>query len=95
MLKKAKTLIAAFVILSFLGGAVPARALVDHGRDDDRKCEERIRNAERKLHDEERKHGEHSRQAQNRRRDLENARARCHHGDRDHDRDHDHEHDRR
>ena len=27
MFKKAKTLIAAFVILSFLGGAVPARAL--------------------------------------------------------------------
>jgi hypothetical protein len=82
MLKKARTLIAAFVILSFLSGAVPARAL---DRDDDRKCEERIRNAEQKLHDAERKHGEHSRQAQSRRRDLENARARCHRGDRDHD----------
>ena len=68
MFKKAKTLIAAFVILSFLGGAVPARAL---DRDDDRKCEQQIRNAERKLHDAERKHGEHSRQAQSRRRDLE------------------------
>ena len=42
MFQKVKTLIAAFVILSFLGGAVPARAVV---RDDDRKCEERIRNA--------------------------------------------------
>ena len=63
MFKKAKTLIAAFVILSFLGGAVPARAMVrDH--DDDRKCEQQIHNAERKLHDAERKHGEHSRQAQ-------------------------------
>ena len=89
MFKKAKTLIAAFVILSFLGGTIPARAL---DRDDDRRCENQIRNAERKLHDAERKHGEHSRQAESRRRDLENARARCHHGDRDHDRDHDHDH---
>jgi hypothetical protein len=81
MLKKAKTLIAAFVVLSFLGGAVPARAI---DRDDDRKCEDRIHTAERKLHDAERKHGEHSRQAESRRRDLENARAKCHR-DRDHD----------
>lgn len=87
MFKKAKTLIAAFVILSFLGGTIPARAF---DRDDDRKCEERIRNAERKLHDAERKHGEHSRQAQARRHDLEEARERCHHGDRDRDHDHDH-----
>jgi hypothetical protein len=81
MFKKAKTLIAAFVILSFLGGVVPAQAL-DR---DDRRCEQQIRNAERKLHDAERKHGEHSRQAENRRRDLENVRARCHR-DHDHDR---------
>ena len=87
MFKKAKTLIAAFVILSFLGGVVPARAF-DH--DDDRKCEQQIRKAEAKLHDAERKHGEHSRQAENKRRDLENVRARCHRGDRDHDHDHDH-----
>ena len=90
MFKKVKTLIAAFVILSFLGGAVPARAI---DRDDDRKCEQRIRNAERRLHDAERKHGEHSRQARARRHDLEEARERCHRGDRD--RDHDHDHDRR
>ena len=90
MFKKVKILIAAFVILSFLGGTIPARAL---DRDDDRKCEQRIRNAERKLHDAERKHGEHSRQAQARRHDLEEARERCHHGERDHD--HDHDHDRR
>ena len=83
MFKRAKTLIAAFVILSFLGGTIPARAI---DRDDDRKCEERIRNAERKLHDAERKHGEHSRQAQARRHDLEEARERCHHRDHDHDR---------
>jgi len=91
MLKKAKTLIAAFVILSFLSGAVPARAM-DRDHDDDRRCEQQIRKAEAKLHDAERRHGDHSRQAQSRRRDLENARARCHH-DRDHD--HDHDHDRR
>ena len=88
MLKKARTLIAAFVILSFLSGAVPARAM-DRDHDDDRRCEQQIRNAERKLHDAERKHGEHSRQAENKRRDLENVRARCHRGDRDHDHDHD------
>ena len=90
MFKKAKTLIAAFVVLSFLSGAVPAKAL---DRDDDRKCEQQIRKAEAKLHNAERKHGEHSRQAESRRRDLENVRARCHRGDRD--RDHDHDHDRR
>ena len=84
MLKKAKTLIAAFVICSFLAGAVPARAL-DH--DNDRKCEQRIRNAERRLRDAERKHGGHSRQARARRHDLEEARERCHRGDRDHDHD--------
>jgi hypothetical protein len=92
MFKKAKTLIAAFIVLSFLSGVVPARAM-DRDHDDDRKCEQQIRKAEAKLHDAERKHGEHSRQAENKRRDLENARARCHHGDRDHD--HDHDHDRR
>ena len=88
MLKRAKTLIAASVILSFLSGAVPARAM-DRDHDDDRKCEQQIRKAEAKLHDAERKHGDHSRQAQSRRRDLENVRARCHRGD------HDHDHDRR
>jgi hypothetical protein len=89
MLKKARTLIAALVICSFLGGAVPARAL-DRDHDNDRKCEQRIRNAERRLHDAERKHGEHSRQAQARRHDLEEARERCHHRDRDRDHDRDH-----
>lgn len=86
MLKKAKTLIAAFVICSFLGGVVPARAL---DRDHDRKCEQRIRNAERRLRDAERRHGAHSRQAQSRRHDLEEARERCRRGDRDRDHDHD------
>ncbi|MFL6389739.1 MAG: hypothetical protein ACJ71U_19860 [Terriglobales bacterium] len=91
MFKKAKIFIAAIVISSFLGGAVPAPAM-DRDHDGDRKCEQQIHNAERKLQEAERKHGEHSRQAQSKRRDLENARARCHRGDRDHDRDHDHDH---
>ena len=89
MFKKAKTLMAAFVIMSFLGGVVPVRAM-DRDHDDDRRCEQQIRKAEAKLHNAERKHGEHSRQAESRRRDLENVRARCHR-----DRDHDHDHDRR
>jgi hypothetical protein len=84
MLKKARTLIAALVVFSFLGGAAPVRAM---DRDHDRKCEERIRNAERRLRNAERKHGEHSRQAQARRHDLEEARERCHRRDRDHDHD--------
>ena len=87
MLKKVKTLMAAFVILSFLGAAVPGLAM-----DRDDKCERQVQKAEQKLRDAERKHGEHSRQAESRRRDLESARARCHHGDRDHDHDHDHDH---
>jgi len=87
MFKKSKTLIAALVLTWFLGGAVPTQAL-DRDHDNDRKCEQRIRNAEVKLHDAERKHGEHSRQAEKRRHDLEEAREPCHHGDRDHDHDH-------
>jgi len=90
MLRKARTLIAALVICSFLGGAVSTQA-VARDRDNDRKCEQRIRNAERRLHDAERRHGEHSRQARARRHDLEEARERCHRGDRDRDRDHDHD----
>jgi hypothetical protein len=87
MFNKIRTLIAALVVFAFLGGAVPTQAL-DRDHDNDRKCEQHIRNAENKLRDAERKHGEHSRQAQNRRRDLENVRARCHRGDHDHDHDH-------
>ena len=90
MLTKARTLIAAFVIFSFLSGAVPVRAL---DRDDDRKCEQRIRNAENKLHNAERKHGEHSRQAEQKRHELEEVREHCRHDkDRDHDHDKDHDH---
>jgi hypothetical protein len=82
MLQKIKIFVSAFVILAFLAGAVPASAVV---RDDDRKCEQRIHNAEAKLQNAIRKHGEHSRQAEQRRRELEEARGRCHHGDHDHD----------
>jgi F0F1-type ATP synthase membrane subunit b/b' len=92
MLNKMKAMFAAFVIFSFLAGTVPAKAF---DRDDDRKCDERIRNAENKLHDAERKHGEHSRQAEKRRHELEEARERCHRGDHDHDHDHDKDHDHR
>jgi hypothetical protein len=49
------------------------------------RCEQRIHNAEAKLHRAIRKHGEDSKQARRRREDLERARHEC--GmDRDHDR---------
>jgi hypothetical protein len=88
MFNKIKTLIAALVIFSFLGGAVPTQAL-DRDHDNDRKCEQRIHNAESKLQQAIRKHGERSRQAEQKRHQLEEARERCHR-DHDHDRDHDH-----
>jgi hypothetical protein len=65
-----KLLSAAFVTALFVAGTLPMQA-----RD---KCEQRIQKAEAKLHNAERKHGEHSRQAEKARRDLEDARARCH-----------------
>ena len=83
MLHKGKIVVSAVVLVMFLAGTVPVRALV---RDDDRKCEQRIHRAEDKLQNAMRKHGEHSRQAERRRHELEEARERCHHGDRDHDR---------
>ena len=74
MLFTRKLLGAAFVIALFVTGAVPSQA-----KDrDDRKCEQRIHKAEVKLQNAERKHGDHSRQAEKARRDLEDARARCH-----------------
>jgi hypothetical protein len=75
MLKKTRTLIAAFAVALFLAGAIPTQAMDRH--DWERKCEQRIRNAEYKLQQAIRKHGERSRQAQNRRRELEEARERC------------------
>ena len=89
MFKKIRTFIAIFVVALFLGGAVPTQAL-DRDHDNDRKCEQRIRNAENKLQQAVRKHGERSRQAEQRRHELQEARQRCHRGDRDHDQDHDH-----
>jgi hypothetical protein len=83
MFKKIRTLIAALVVFAFLGGAVPTQAL-DRDHDNERKCEQRIHNAESKLQQAIRKHGERSRQAENRRRELEQARERCRHGH-DHD----------
>ena len=78
-----KLLAAAFLVSLFVTSAIPMQA-----RDrDDHKCEQRIRKAEEKLRQAERKHGEHSRQADQRRHELEEARERCHHGDRDHDHD--------
>lgn len=70
MLQKSKARIAALVMVLFLAGAFPVRALAD-------RCEDRIRRAEEKLHQAERKHGEHSRQAEKRRRELEEVRAHC------------------
>lgn len=87
MFQKGKIVVSAVVLVMFLAGTVPVRALV---RDDDHKCEQRIHKAEEKLQNAIRKHGEHSRQAEQRRHELEEARERCHHGD--HDRDHDHDH---
>ena len=82
MLQKSKISIAAFVIALFLAGTIPVQAFA---RDNDRKCEQRIHNAEAKLQNAIRRHGEHSRQAEQRRHELEEARERCHHGDHDHD----------
>ena len=88
MLNKFRTLFAALVVLGFMAGVVPAQAL-DRDHDNDRRCEQRIRNAENKLQQAIRRHGERSRQAEQKRHELEEARERCRHRDRDHDRDHD------
>lgn len=71
------------------GGVVSLRA--DHWSD----CEKRIHKAEENLHKEIRKHGERSHQAANRRRDLEQARARCRGFESDRRRDHRYDRDRR
>ncbi len=71
MLQKSKKSVCALVMMVFLAGAFPVRALANE------RCEERIRRAEERLHQAERKHGGHSRQAEKRRRELEEARAHC------------------
>lgn len=68
------TILAAFLLLA---SGVPSQAM-----DRDDKCEGRIHQAEVNLQKAIRKHGEHSRQAEQRRRELQEARERCHH-DRD------------
>ena len=72
------TILAAFFLM---GSAIPTQAM-----DRDDKCERRIHQAEVNLQKAIRKHGERSRQAEQRRRELQEARERCHH-DRDRDRD--------
>ncbi len=76
-----RTLMAAILGLSLIGGVLPSQA-----RDRDDKCEQRVRKAELNLHKAVRRHGEHSRQAEQRRRQLQEARERC---GGNHDRDHD------
>jgi hypothetical protein len=86
--KSGKALLLGLALSGFLlvGGMAPARAAA---RDRDDKCEQRIRKADENWRKQIRKHGEHSRQAENARRQLEQARERCHRGrDRDRDRDH-------
>jgi hypothetical protein len=77
MLQKGKALLSAAVVLAFLAGTVPARALDDHDRG--RRCEQRVHSAEARLQNAIRKHGERSRQAEKRRHELEEAREHCRH----------------
>jgi septal ring factor EnvC (AmiA/AmiB activator) len=81
-MKLAKTILLATLGTSLLAGtAQTARA-------DDDKCRREIHKAEEKLEKAIRKHGERSPQAERSRRELEEARERCHMHE--HDRDHDH-----
>lgn len=59
----------------------------DRDHEQDRKCQQRIHKAEGNLQQAIRKHGERSKQAEKRRHELEQARERCGHHDRDHDHD--------
>jgi hypothetical protein len=84
------TALISFLLSScLLGGVATLRA--DQWSD----CEKRIHKAEENLHKEIRKHGERSHQAEDRRRDLEQARARCRGYETDHHRYHDRDPDRR
>lgn len=73
MLQKGKIFVSAIVVALFLAGTVPVLAL-EHG---ERKCEQRIHNAEARLQNAIRKHGERSRQAERHRRELEEVRSHC------------------
>ncbi len=72
MLQKGKIFVSAIFVALFLAGTVPLSA-----QGHDRKCEQRIHNAEARLQNAIRKHGERSRQAEKRRRELEEVRAHC------------------
>lgn len=76
--------LSAFLMLGCFGFAQDR----DHDRDRnrDRKCEQRIHKAENELQKAIRRHGEHSRQAERKRHELQEARERCGHRDKDHDR---------
>jgi hypothetical protein len=88
--RSGKALLLGLALSGFLlvGGMAPARAAAP---DRDDKCERQIRKADENWRKQIRRHGERSRQAEKARRQLEEARERCHRGrDRDHDRDRDH-----
>ncbi len=80
MTRKSGVLAAILAAFFLLSSPVPSRAL---DRDDER-CHRQVEKAERNLDKAIRRHGEHSPQAERRRRQLEEARERCHR-DRDHD----------
>ena len=73
ILGKLKAMTTMLIFCAFLGSALPASAFVHR----DRRCEQRVRRAQDNLRRAERRHGEHSRQAREKRRELEDARARC------------------
>ena len=68
-----QTILGALLGASLLAGtALPAQA------EQDERCRRDIQKAEQNLDKAIRKHGEHSRQAEDRRRQLDEARERCH-----------------
>jgi len=73
MTKKHRVLATALAAIFLLGSAVPGQAW-DRGD----KCRRRIERAEYNLEKAIRRHGERSRQAEQRRRELQEARERCH-----------------
>ena len=64
---------------SLMLGTVQFAQALDRDHDNDRRCGQKVEKAEQALHNAERKHGPNSRQAQAKRRQLEEARERCHH----------------
>ena len=60
-------------------GTVQFAQALDRDHDNDRRCGQKVEKAEQALRNAERRHGANSRQAQAKRRQLEEARERCHH----------------